>query len=616
MKCFVVIFFLLSQSVMSSTATINSLPYTANQTGTDYSDTLVLNGTNLSSATDGISVTGHDIVIDLTGDTLTFGTGDGNDNYGIRFYGDGTTGAYNIKIINGTILHSLTTDTTATGNNPIRFTGGSNIYIENTDLTTGGYAANVVYRPSSGYGIWNVEINGGDWTSEVTAYASRCSNAGAAAKLISNLTSVSAPDYNFKIHGVTVVTTPASGIVIGGLSEVYECTVTVDARNDLYPTSNGNTCQSSINAVGIQDDGLLAGAKIHDNIIRAGTSYRGCDLGLYLGDCVGTAANPILIYDNDILIHRGWDNNEGWLRAKGIKSRFGCKYVNIYNNIIVVQTGDSVGNTSYGGSGVGIEFYSYAVESYAPDSFVNYYNNDITAVSLDSGFSDAVCVKFAASYYHSDTTHKFFEAGNTFRNNTLTTSAGIFVFGAAAGNGGQSFHVLVDSNTLVFDATTFSNDKYMYEIGYNAESIGNWARDNTYSGETADSQAILTGYHFNGDTERDWVYEKTITVSITGNNDLPVVNAEVLLVNAYSDTIVTDTTNANGLASGIMRYLHTFADATGNDSTSYSPTTVYVEKTATTKDTTITLNWNTPTIELVLDVVGQDIIRRKLKGMH
>jgi len=87
----------LAGTALASQHQVTSLPYTASLNN----DTLVLAGTRLSGTGNGLYITGHDIVVDLGTDTLEFGTGGGNNNYGISLAGQ----AYNIHIKGGTILH-------------------------------------------------------------------------------------------------------------------------------------------------------------------------------------------------------------------------------------------------------------------------------------------------------------------------------------------------------------------------------------------------------------------------------------------------------------------------------------------------------------------------------
>ena len=81
---------ILSTAAFGTTHTITSLPYTfgPDDMTIGQTDTLVLAGTKLSSATNGILLTSstaaalHDVVLNLGNDTLIFGTGGGDNNDG------------------------------------------------------------------------------------------------------------------------------------------------------------------------------------------------------------------------------------------------------------------------------------------------------------------------------------------------------------------------------------------------------------------------------------------------------------------------------------------------------------------------------------------------------
>jgi len=82
------------------TTVISSLPYTASQIGTAYSETLQVTGTRLSSSGHGITVTGSNIVIKLDGDTIAFGTSNATSVNGLNF-----SNAHHIRVEGGWIIH-------------------------------------------------------------------------------------------------------------------------------------------------------------------------------------------------------------------------------------------------------------------------------------------------------------------------------------------------------------------------------------------------------------------------------------------------------------------------------------------------------------------------------
>ncbi|MCP4580772.1 MAG: T9SS type A sorting domain-containing protein [candidate division Zixibacteria bacterium] len=593
-----IIFILLASQANAGSHTITSLPYTASQQGSNYSETLYVAGTNLSSATNGISFTGHNIVLNLGNDTLSFGTGNGNGNYGLRFFGTGYNHASNIKVIGGTILHSSSSGS-ASGNMGIRLSGGSNLYFENTKVIVKGVNGHCVERPSSGYGAWNVEFNGGRWTSEVTGYNSRCQYDGAAARLYSSLTSLSGDDYHFKIHGVNLTKSPGQGIIIQGMTHVYDCTLTVDARNDFYTYPSGGVCNSSANAFAIIAQILDAGSTIHDNVIRAGDEYLGCDGGVLLQISRGTAANPVEIYNNDIVIHRGHDQYYWDLNSKAFKSRYANKHVNIHDNIFKVQVGNTA-NPAYGVNGTAVDVVSawdsgcdWAAGRY-PDSFLVYENNYIEVEALDGTFEGARGARFAIT---DDNGYTWEGGGNIWRNNHIKTVEHGHQIGGYD-NWGECNKMIIEDDIIEYASNSYGREQYAFRIGFDLNSIGNIARDISFLGGASETDIHFAG----GSGERTIALQRTLNVLVLGNNDCPVIGADVTVTNNYGRTVLTGTTSAIGQVLGEVTYHYEAED--GPDSTNFNDFTVTVNRSGETKQTIITVNSASASATLRLDTVA------------
>ena len=101
----------------------------------------------------------HDVVVNLGNDTLIFGTGGGDSNYGIRTMGPVSRRPYNIKVIGGTILHQPG-NTTANHNRCIVI-GGNATTFENIKATIRGINGMVMY----GGDIYGIRVIGGTYTS-------------------------------------------------------------------------------------------------------------------------------------------------------------------------------------------------------------------------------------------------------------------------------------------------------------------------------------------------------------------------------------------------------------------------------------------------------------------
>jgi hypothetical protein len=595
----------LMSSAMAGSYTITSLPYTASQRGSNFSETLYVAGTKLVSSTNGIDIRGHDIVINLGGDTLAFGAGNGDTNYGIRFYGcgynDGSSmTAYNIKIIGGTILHAATNDSPR-NNKSVHFAGGSNIYFENTNLHVRGANSHCLERPSSGWGIWNVEFNGGRWTSDVVGFTSRCQYDGAVARLFSALPEVSGNDYHFKIHGVNMTKSPGQGIIVQGQVYVYECTLTVDARNDFYTYPSGGVCNSSANSFAIITQILQPGSAIHDNVIRAGTEHLGCDGGILLQLSVGSADDPVEIYNNDIVLHRGHDQYYWDLNAKAFKSRYANKHVNIHDNRFVVQIGNTA-NSAYGVNGTAVDVVSFWdsgcdwSQGRYPDSFLVYENNYIEVQALDGTFESGKCARFAIT---NNDGYTWEGAGNVWRNNYVKTVQHGYQIGGYD-NWGMCHDLLLEGDTVAYAANSFGRDQYAFNIGFDLSSLDNIARDFAYVGN-----ASYDDIHFEGGSgEREIQMQRTFKVIVLGNNECPVGGASVQLTNNYGRTVMTANTNSNGLAQGYVTYWYEAED--GPDSTNFNNFTIRVSRGGETKNLVTAIDDTNGSDTLRLDTIEGD----------
>ena len=596
---------LFTVSAEATSTTITSLPYIASQQGTNYSETLYVAGTKLISTDNGIDIRGHDIVLFLAADTITFGAGNGNDNWGIRFYGSGNNDgssmtACRIKIIGGTILHAATNDTPS-GNVGIVFSGGSNIYFQNTNVVVRGANGHCLKRPSSSWGIWNVEYNGGRWTSNVVAYTSRCQYDGAAAMLSNSLQSLSGNDYHFKIHDVVMTKSPGQGLVIQGLTYVYDCSLTVDARNDFYTYPSGGVCNSSANSFAIIAQLLEAGSSVHDNVIRAGDQYLGCDGGIILQLSKGTAEKPVEIYDNDILLHRGHDQYYYDLNSKAFKSRYANKHAHIHDNRFIVQVGNS-SQSAYGVNGTAVDVVSYwdmdcdwAAGRY-PDSFLVYENNYIEVLALDGSFNGGTCARFAIT---DNDGYTWEGAGNIWRNNHLKSAEVVYQIGGYD-NDGMCNQMLILGDIIEYGPDIYGFNQYAFNVGYDLNSIGNKARDCSFI-----NGAQETDIHFTyGSGERTLALQRTLRILVLGNNDCPVAGATVTVKNNYNRTVLNTTTDQYGIASGVVTYRYEAED--GPDSTNFNDFTITASKSGENKISSLTVNSTHAADTLKFDGVAGD----------
>ncbi|MBD3402459.1 hypothetical protein GF420_06165, partial [candidate division GN15 bacterium] len=116
---------LLAPAADARQVAITSLPFTYSDGDQipGVVDTLYIQGTKLTSATRGIDLNSvRDLVLNLGSDTLVFGTGGGDEHYGLDINGPVSDRPRNVKIVGGYILHQPS-DTTAANCRGVRLNG-------------------------------------------------------------------------------------------------------------------------------------------------------------------------------------------------------------------------------------------------------------------------------------------------------------------------------------------------------------------------------------------------------------------------------------------------------------------------------------------------------------
>jgi len=600
----------LAASAWSATTEITSLPYTANQTGTNYSETLYVTS-ELSSATNGINVTGHDIVILLrdtladTNYTMTFATGNADSSWGLRWWGDGTNGCYNIKVIGGN-FYDGSTDDSCHGHNAIHAGGGRNLYMENVNLYVKGYEGNTIMSHSGSYKFANVEINGGHWWSDVTGYDSRTTYYGGGAVLGYFDTSMTGYEYSVKIRNLHVDTTQHAGLVVnagGGEIELYQCSVWVDADNPRWTDEDyetGNFAWGSTNAFSfiIQE----AHGLIDSCFAGVGGTYDGHDGGFLFEKC-----RQLEVKRCKVIGRRGFDAHYGVLNWKGMKMRWGPDTLDIHDNEIYGYVED---DSSYGSSGIGFEWTDEPDEGMVHGVGSKFYNNKIVMTANDVGYQDCWGVRFTAF----DTTDESNWDGEWYGNHITSPHIG-YQFDTYDG-GADS--VMVDRDTIVIDTIyADAHDHYTFFVGNNEDAPGCIARDLVYLDQASDT-AGMAFLNQEETFDRSLYIQATPTITVNGNNALPVSDAKIGAINAYGDTAWFDTSDASGQGGKWLNYWYEAEDTP--DSTSFNPITFFAASGSDSVSwTTDIAHDNTDTTVTLTETAGEapaaTVTRRKIKGM-
>lgn len=591
-----------TQVVLSS----SSLPYIVSA-----NDTITFIGSKIISNTDGlyINAEAENVLIDLGTDTLVFGDNGSHGNMGIRIGRHYVQGELlnNITIRGGWVIHGG--DDTSDGNNCIEISGCSGILIDSVSTIINGTNGKCITSvPPSGRVItatngsttsWlsynrNIEIRGGTHKSYVTGYTSRCSYDGAVIHLAAKDVGIAGSEYNYKVHGLKVENAPCQGIVVYGMVEVYECTVTVDCRNFMYSYPSSNFCYGAANAYGILARLVDAGSKFHDNVLLAGTTYYGSDGGFEVEGCLGTPSKPIEFYNNYINTHRGWDVHYGFnVQSKGFKIRRADEYnytnseyysanrhIKIYHNDIYLYSHTDTTNFKAYGPGVA-GFYIIAHVDRA-DSGIVIENNYIRSIVLDTIVYLASSTPILAAgiqFIQSDSLNQY-----TIRYNRMESNDALYRYGGYD-PGGSDF-ICYGDTLVAIDTASGPTTQYSGKFwpGNITDALtDNYIRDAYYVPDTLYKMFTYRG----GVSDADVTIQENLLLYVMGNNNLLVSNASMWAVNDYGDTVMLTSSGTVGYDSVYATYLY---ESIGTDSTAFNDFTIGAAKSGDTTTQSLTLS--------------------------
>jgi len=588
-------------SVQADTTTITSLPYSATQVGTNYSETLFVDG-NLNAVQSGITFTGEHIVLIGTGDTIFFNTDDNNagfneDNltaYGLNFSGSGY-----IRVEGLTVIQSSSIGAWVAGANIVHC---NNVELKDCNLHVKGPNSKNISTPSGGDGIYNIEIDGGNYTSFVDSFTSRCQNDAA---VINGRNQGPAMDsslldgyYTMWVHNITIDSCPHVGVNGTGRMIVDNNTIYVNAHNDQYDPPSGEVCWSADNAYAIRGGMVTRGTHIFGNTIRVRDTYEG-GRGILIEGASGTSVDPVLVYDNDIIVSQGPSDAEAIPGCWGLRFRQDTdngtpnRHIKIYNNTVVVNSDSSAATTHIGVYGVGIWFSDpgeYASsDSLGESCFV--YHNTITAYADSNNFDDgygratAMLIEVLTG---SANGHKSYD-------NRLNANGTVISFG---GNNGGGDEWTSERDTLNWfgsahyrDVNTQTGDSALIGLGNlgGAEHCTtNVIIDPVFIPSSFDED-YTKNVRTNG--TKDVNFDVTYVLTTNGNNALPVSGASVWLVDAYGDSTL-GTSDVNGLCSLVVSFDYKrWVGTTPSDST-FNPYTLGMNSSTDSTTATSAVAWN------------------------
>jgi len=611
-KLFVMTLFavvLITSLTSATTRTITSLPYSVTYSGSNYSETLIVAGTKLVSTTNGIDFNSgdHDIVLYLVNDTVSFSHGDSatssgtsaNINAGFKYGLNFAGGTYKIKIIGGVIMADPTAANVA---RMICVRSGSahDITFEGTKFVISrGYNSHCVGGVAS---MYNIDYNNCKFENKMTGYTSRCNFDGVAVQYSHPNPGTFGTQGNqdgyhhFSFYGCAFDTVNGGALhFCGNKAFVNYCSTYVDNRNDFYTYYTEDFCHGTTNNGHLTASGLSAGSYIKNNYMVSRMNIDGTDMGILIEASQGTEANPVVVCSNYVEVRAGLDAHYGYMNAKALKTRYGNNHLHIFDNTFIAYSGTGHPNC---------EAYNILVGAYTGnftefgggeiDSFLIIENNYIEARADDSGFSSLRAIN-AAIGHNCPSGWTFESGGNIWRNNHIKSAGNIYEL---SGMDGPGYTMLFDKDTVEFDENDYGETRYTFKVGYYLASTGNIARDCHYI-EATDTNIVFAGSY-----AADIAIQRTLNILVMGNNDCPVGNANVTVVNNYGHTVLSGLTSSNGLITGPVTYY--YEARTGSDSLNFNNFTITAVKSGETEITTLAVDRTHASATLQFDDVAGD----------
>jgi hypothetical protein len=533
------------------------------KSGVEYNDTLQCAGT-------------CDSVHDYAGDTLEFGTDYGDSYYGLKMESISLT---DVRVHGGTILHGVSncgvsgSDTAYTCSG-VQVRGCYGLFMDSVDVIVGGFNGKCIYTDGT-QGYKNFEIRGGHYRHDGCGYTDREWDAEIF-YLAKPSTGLSGGEFHFKAYGVHVDNAIHGVFANGGLQYIYDCTVTIDARNDLYAYPQGNYLHGTTNAYAFAG-GPFGGSKIYNNVVYTDSNYAGLDGGIIIGGVPAENNNDdtVWIYGNKIYGHRGLDSHYGYMNCKGAKSKGGNHRYQIYDNefYLTVDTDSTeLGGSNFRGrSAIGVDWYAGVNGAVGSDTNVVFYNNYIEVRSVsDTGIADVIGLRMRDDFGT--------DRGNGWYGNTIITSREIYSLGGYSPYG-RNFLVVSDT---VGDTGTATDWRTFYCPSSGA--YNNVFRDLYYDG-VSDTSMVWVG----GGSNSDISLERTLDVHVKGASGQAVSGAACSTWNDYDLLLWADTTDASGDVAGLVSYWY---ESYAGDSTAFNDFTIKVIKSGdSAMDSTFTVGY-------------------------
>jgi len=640
MKYWLAILLLLSAPIWAGHQTITSLPAVINQTShsADLWDTLFLvdtdttTGHRLTSVSSGITITGGSApspnhwFVWLKNDTIDFGIANGVNNRGISLVGGSATKVPNFGYIYGGVIRNKCTvrnDSLVEKNSACLWLRWNNQTAKACTLVADGFNGRCVETQDNEY---NTKLSRGNYSSLVTHYTSRCNEDGAIIKAYGSFNYFpnyldSGWTYNIEVESLTIWNSPNSAIYTcarpsasANIILIHDNDISVDSRNDLYPT-NAGVCASSANSYGIHLVYAKDGSRIYNNYVHSGTTHHG-GRGMYTsGSRRYNLNDSIYVYNNSCTTHTGvnaeYSTEENYC-AQSFLARGSGVGLSVHDNNFVTIT-DADGGTAYTTAYAYAGRYAIEIPTVAGSDTIrnSIRNNHFTA--LGSGVStfndaflwEAYCRGGNASDSNLwDTSSRFL--GNVYESDREVIKICRYQNGA---NGIVSIGDTFKISTPAIDTVTFN-------IGDPAGSaedqcLDNIFRDGVYLGGASDTN-IIFGADAIGDKEI--FIQRTLSILVKDNGGNPVNNVNIWAINNYGTTIMNVTTGGDGLGSGIATYW--YESQANPDSLAFNPFTIWAKKGGDSVSVSLNIDMTHASDTLTLPIGGTTAVYKKFSNKH
>lgn len=599
---------------------LQSLPY-AVQTN----DTVTVDGgsgtsTKLTTTGDFLSLTGNITgwLIDIDNDSLLYDIDSTGGDYGIFMTNSGSNrpnngrirGDLGVAFIGSPIQLSHGRNSTAssapTTRHALWIRDGYNITIDSINFRADGHNIHVVEFGAVGMGnnsTYNILFNNCTFSSWSESYSDRETYTGACV-YTDNLLSTSG-NYNVRFVDCQVLKTPHIGYVCkGGAFQIVGGSIVGDGKNTYWDTTDCydnaaycaslsppqsapccNVGQSTGNAYAILFRNCTQGCVVDGVDITSGTARYGCR-GIMMEGFLKSArsGDSVVIANNDIEISEGktgeagsgQDGNCRIIRIRRVSNPLGALRYLMHHNEITGFVDKDTSTHHIGGSTVGFHLGTSAGDSCG----IYIYANTFTAKSLTSNTGALAYNTYLASAPPATgSIAGYFDSGNTW-----IGSRNCLEWGDRDNGSAGSGFTIIKGTFQALDTNAVGNESAFvvqfgtFHVGYaNYNALSNVIRDGVYStvsgytNQASDTNIIFTGSSGQASLRID----RTLTVDVDDVDGDAVNGAQIVVQNAYGNTIATVNTNASGLAYPVFSsWYEENNHPTSDDSLGYSPATL------------------------------------------